>query len=220
MIINNIIRNNLATSINVDADSLKSVAVQDSGRQTGDIDRMPGALGNYGPLVRGNRLAGNFTNGMEVRGGTITTETVWDDTDIVHVLQSEISVPNFHHVGGLRLVSQVDESLVVKLQGASAGFTASGRRLDITDRIGGSVQVQGAPGFPVVLTSLKDDSVGAGFDPTGLPQFDTNGNSSGNAPVPGDWRSIRLEAVSNDRNVLHCLNWKPIKFKIVAPMTI
>ncbi len=74
--------------------------------------------------MRGNQLAANRINGMEVRGGVITTETVWDDTDIVHVLQSEINVPNHHHVGGLRLVSRVDESLVVKLQGPTAGFTA------------------------------------------------------------------------------------------------
>ena len=127
IIVDNVIRNNLATAINIDADSLKSVAQQDSGRQTGAIDRRPGGLGNFGPLVRGNRLAANSTNGMEVRGGTITTETVWDDTDIVHVLRSEIAVPNFHHIGGLRLVSRVDESLVIKLQGTSAGFTAGGR---------------------------------------------------------------------------------------------
>ncbi len=201
IIVDNVIRNNLATAINIDADSLKSVPQQDFGRQTGEIDRRPGALGNFGPLVRGNQLAANFTNGMEVRGGVITTETVWDDTDIVHVLQSEINVPNYHHVGGLRLVSRVDESLVVKLQGANAGFTAGGRALDITDRIGGTVQLQGAPGFPVVLTSLRDDSVGAGFDPDGRQQFDTNGNGSGNAPAAGDWRSIRFEALSNDRNV-------------------
>ncbi len=201
IIIDNVIRNNLATAVNIDADSLKSVAQQDSGRQTGAIDRRPGGLGNFGPLVRGNQLADNRINGMEVRGGTLTTETVWDDTDIVHVLQSEIYVGNFHHVGGLRLVSRVDESLVVKLAGSSAGFTAGGRALDISDRIGGTVQVQGAPGFPVVLTSLRDDSVGAGFGPNGTQQFDTNGDSNGSAPAPGDWRSIRLDALSNDRNV-------------------
>ena len=57
----------------------------------------------------------------------------------------------------------------------------------------------------MVLTSLKDDTVGAGFDPSGLQQFDTNGDAIGNlpgaAPTQGDWRSIRLDALSNDRNV-------------------
>src|SRR5208337_1061757 len=99
--------------------------------------------------------------------------SVWDDTDIVHVVEGEISVPNLHTYGGLRLQSSSDASLVVKLLGADAGFTAAGRTLDITDRIGGEVQVVGQPGHPVILTSLNDDTVGAGFDLSGSPQNDT-----------------------------------------------
>jgi len=33
----------------------------------------------------------------------LTTETIWDDVDIVHVLREEIVVPNFHTYGGIRL---------------------------------------------------------------------------------------------------------------------
>ena len=91
---------------------------------------------------------------MIVRGGTLTTESVWDDTDIVHVLLDAVNVPDFHTFGGLRLESSPTESLVVKASGATAGFTATGRPLEIDDRIGGIVQVLGQPGFPVVLTSL------------------------------------------------------------------
>ena len=39
-----------------------------------------------------NRLSNNTINGMQVRGGTLTTETVWDDTDIAHIVQDEINV--------------------------------------------------------------------------------------------------------------------------------
>ncbi|MFM8401432.1 MAG: hypothetical protein ACKOAH_26725, partial [Pirellula sp.] len=91
------------------------------------------------------------------------SESVWDDTDIVHILQSEIIVPDFHTYGGLRLTSKVDSSLVVKASN-NAGITAAGRPLDIKDRIGGTVQILGSQGFPVVITSLADDSIGAGFD--------------------------------------------------------
>ena len=45
--------------------------------------------------------------------------------------------------------------------------------LDIDDRIGGSIQTLGTPGFPVVLTSANDCSVGAGFNPEGMPQSAT-----------------------------------------------
>ena len=202
VLINNVIQNNITNNtaaISVNASAMKAVPKQDAGRQTGFSDRLPGALGNMGPLVEGNRLSMNGLNGMRIRGATLTTETVWDDTDIVHILQSEIVIPDFHTFGGMRLQSKVDESLVVKL-GSGAGITATGLPLDITDRIGGSLQIIGTPGFPVVLTSINDDSVGSGFDPSGVAQVDTNsdGFSTGS---PGDWRSILLEPESNDRNV-------------------
>ncbi len=201
VIMDNIFRNNRAAVVSVDANAMKAVPVQDLGKQTGENDRDPSALGNMGPLVRGNRLSGNTLNGMVVRGGTLTTESAWDDTDIVHILQSEIIVPNFHTYGGLRLQSRVDESLVVKLSGTNtAGITASGTTLDIPDRIGGSLQIIGTPGFPVVMTSIGDDTVGAGFDPTGAALVDTNNNGPSVGSV-GAWRSVLLNKNSNDRNL-------------------
>jgi len=128
---------------------------------------------NQGPLIRDNQIGGNEINGMIVRGGVLTTQGVWDDTDVVHVVFDEIIVPDFHTYGGLRLESGAAESLVVKFLGQNAGLTASGRPLDIKDRIGGSLQIVGRAGFPVVLTSLNDSSVGAGFQPNGLPQVQT-----------------------------------------------
>ncbi len=108
-------------------------------------------------------------------------------------------VPDFVNYGGLRLASKVDESLVIKLAGATAGFTASGRPLDIKDRIGGSLQIIGTPGFPVVLTSLADDSIGAGFDFRGAAMLDTN--NGGPAATAGSWRSVLVTPFANDRNV-------------------
>lgn len=203
VILNNAIRNNAVAdtaAISIDANAMNTKRVVDYGRSTGPNQRESIGLGNFGPLVTNNRLGGNALNGMRVRGATLTTESVWDDTDIVHVLQSEIVVPDFHTYGGLRLTSKSNESLVVKLSGTNAGFTATGQPLDIIDRIGGSVQFLGSPGFPVVLTSLSDDSIGAGFGFDGRSLLDTNnnGNSQG---IVGDWRSIRVDAFSNDRNV-------------------
>ncbi len=201
VLVNNDFLDNAGPIISVDADSMVSDVVADWGRSTGWISRFDEYASNHGPLVRGNRLTGNAINGMAVRGGTLTTESVWDDTDIVHVLRSEIVVSNYHHEGGLRLQSSADESLVVKLLGSSAGFTASGEPLEIDDRIGGSLQVVGMPGKPVVFTSLNDDTISAGFTLLGEPQFDTNGNGSATTAQAGDWRSLRLDTYSNDRNV-------------------
>ena len=178
IIVENIIRNTdgfHSPAVNIDVNSLSQALLTDWGRATGSIRRIAKYQDNHGPLVRGNLLAGNSLNGMVVRGGTLTTGGVWDDTDIVHIVYDEIVIPDVHTYGGLRLESSPTESLVVKLDGDEAGFKATGRPLDIDDRVGGMLHVVGQPGRPVVLTSLADDSVGAGYDPIGRPQNDTNG---------------------------------------------
>ncbi|MDA1178400.1 MAG: NF038122 family metalloprotease, partial [Planctomycetota bacterium] len=112
---------------------------------------------------------------MIVRGGTMLTGGVWDDTSIVHVVLDEVVIPDLHTFGGLRLQSSSDQSLVVKFLGEHANIRSTGRPLEIEDRVGGMLHVLGQPGSPVVMTSLADDSVGAGLDPSGRPQNDTDG---------------------------------------------
>ena len=173
-IIDNIFVDNAAAVVSIDVNSLNHELTTDDGRQTGLVEAKPGFLDNHGPLVRGNQFDGNAINGMEVRGGTLTTESVWDDADIVHVLRDGVFVPNFHSFGGLRLLSSTSQSLVVKSLGLDAGFTTTGTTLGIDDHIGGRIQVLGQPNHPVVLTSIFDDSVGAGFNTNGQFQTDTN----------------------------------------------
>jgi hypothetical protein len=185
VIMDNVAINNDGAFINVNVNALNSDKVVDRGRQIGLTEREPGHLDNNGPLILRNRLRDNETNGMVVRGGTLTTEGVWDDTDIVHVLLDGVTIVDFHTFGGLRLESSATESLVVKSFGSTAGITATGRPLEIDDRIGGMLHILGQPGVPVVLTSLVDDTAGAGFTPEGLPQNDTNGDGSTGQPGSG-----------------------------------
>ncbi|MCA9021317.1 MAG: pre-peptidase C-terminal domain-containing protein, partial [Planctomycetaceae bacterium] len=200
--VDNIFRDNAGTVVSIDANSLNYKFKTDYGRTTGFIDAYQQFPDNHGALVRLNRMENNGLNGMEVRAALLDTETIWDDTDIVHILRGEIQVNQHHTFSGIRLQSNLDEGLVVKLAGPTAGFTADGVPLDINDRIGGTVQIIGQPGFPVVLTSLADDTVGASFTPAGTPQTDTNNDGSATTPSAGDWRSIRLDRYSNDRNVV------------------
>ncbi|MCA9205758.1 MAG: hypothetical protein KDA59_22045, partial [Planctomycetales bacterium] len=138
---------------------------------------------------------------MTVRASTeLTTESIWDDTDIVHILNGVITVRNHHTYSGLRLQSSNTESLVVKL-GTNAGLTATGDFREIDDRIGGTVQVIGSVGHPVIMTSIHDDTVGAGFTPDGVPLLDTNNNGSATNPAAGNWRGLLFNEFSNDRNV-------------------
>ncbi|WP_154898260.1 Calx-beta domain-containing protein [Gimesia maris] len=201
IIVNNTFRNNAGTVLSIDVNSLNSEFHEDYGTTTGMLDAFDTFADNQGALVRLNRMENNGLNGMKVRGGVLTTESVWDDTDIVHVLLDEVLVDQHHTYSGLRLKSSHDASLVVKLAGEDAGFTASGIPLDSEDRIGGTVQVIGQPEYPVILTSLNDDSVGASLTPQGTLQTDT-GNDGDSTPAAGDWRSIRLDSLSNDRNVV------------------
>ncbi|GAB6185874.1 GEVED domain-containing protein [Thermopirellula anaerolimosa] len=200
VIVNNRFVDNSGHIVSVDVNALNAWEVPDWGRSTGQIDVFSEFDGNQGPLVALNRMTGNQFNAMEVRAGELTTQGVWDDTDIVHAVYGEIVIGNYHHEGGLRLQSAPTQSLVVKLWGQDAGFTASGRPLEYDDRIGGILQVVGQPGYPVVLTSLADDSVGAGLDIFGNPQYDTNGDGASTA-APGQWRSVRFDRYSHDRNL-------------------
>ncbi len=189
----------LTAIVSINANALNAVPLNDFGRQTGFADLADHPPGNYGPLVSGNRINAGGLSGMRVRGETLTTESVWDDTDMVHIVSSDIEVPDVHTYGGLRLQSRADESLVVKLNNG-AQLIAGGRPLDIEDRIGGIVQIVGSPGFPVVLTALSDDSVGAGFDALGMPLVDTDGNGA-SVGTPGEWGGIEFREYTHDRNV-------------------
>ncbi|GAB5405863.1 MAG: hypothetical protein Aurels2KO_40940 [Aureliella sp.] len=223
-LLNNEFRNNIGSPIEIDVNSLVDDLNPDTGRQTGTADRDDTLITNRGPLIRGNRFDNNTLNGLEIRAGDIlTTASVWDDTDIVHVVTEEIFVGNVQHEGGLRLQSAPKESLVVKFDGygsnfndnLGAGLTSYGELFAGTDRIGGTLQVVGQPGFPVILTSLFDDTVGAGQRPDGSAQTDTNNDGIGSIPQAGDWRGLFFDQYSNDRNVALVLETED--FQAAAP---
>ncbi|QDV42646.1 hypothetical protein Enr13x_24950 [Stieleria neptunia] len=201
IIVDNTIIDNDGPAININANSMLSVTQRDSGRSTGRIDRYSQFDDNRGPLVRLNELDGNSINGMQVRGELLTTETYWEDTDMVHVIAGEVVVGNHHTYSGLTLQSSNSESLVIKATNGSAGFTATGSPQEIIDRIGGTIHVLGTPGHPVVLTSLADDSVGAGFTPNGALNSNTNNSANPTTGSAGQWRGLLFDEFSNDRNV-------------------
>ncbi len=205
VLVNNRINDNEGPAISIDVNSLGPDLVNDPGRQSDLLSRTLDYSENQGPLVDGNRLSRNAINGMVVRGQTLTTQSVWDDTDIVHVVQNQITSDNFHTYGGLRLKSSATESLVVKFGGGTslAGLNATGTPLDIDNRVGGSIQIVGQPNFPVILTSLSDDSVGAGFGIDGRSAFDTDNNdvTTGLVRLPTGPEVDRGTLIDNDVDV-------------------
>jgi hypothetical protein len=221
ILVGNDFLNNLGAAVSINANSMVYAHRPDVGRQTGLIGRRPEYDNNFGPLLRSNRfsttpdlsvpgLVGGAQHGVRVRAEEISVEAVWDDSDLVHIVDGVIFVGNLHTKTGLRLQSNPTESLVVKFTTGIAGIIATGTPLDIDDRIGGTVQVVGQPGYPVVMTSISDDTVGASFDLQGRPNNDTNSdgnfvtdptNGSIARPAPGAWRGLVFERFSNDRNV-------------------
>ena len=213
IIVGNTFVDNRGSIIDIDIESMGGNYRLDTGRQTGEIDRISVLDDNYGPMIRFNRYlndtaSGLQLSGLEIRAGTIATETTFDDTDIAHLLFDNIEVGNFHSSGGLRLLSRPDESLVVKFIGpgspneasSGTGITATGSLEGITDRIGGTVHIVGMPGAPVILTSLNDDSVGAGLKPDGSSFGDHDGDGVSTRGVANDWNGVVLDEFSNDRN--------------------
>ena len=140
-------------AININVNALNRALKRDTGRTTGPIDRVEGYRDNQGPLVLDNQLDNNEINGMLVRGQTLDTQSVWDDTDIVHILLDTVYVYDFHTYGGLVLASSPTESLVVKLLnnpngGHDAGFVADGIPHEITTASAGSCRSSASPVRP------------------------------------------------------------------------
>jgi parallel beta-helix repeat protein len=207
VIVNNRIVDTNGAAISIDVNSLNVNKLDDYGRQTGELATSGEYLSNQGALVRGNRLSRNAINGMLVRGQELTTQSVFDDTDIVHVVQNTITSDNFHTYGGLQLKSDPNQSLVVKFGGGTsiAGLNATGTPLDHSNRVGGSIQILGQPGFPVILTAIGDDTVGAGFGVDGRPNFDTDNNgentTSGEIILPTGPEVDRGLLIDNDVDI-------------------
>jgi hypothetical protein len=194
-IVNNDFVNGHGPAASFDVNSMSFQELSDAGRSTGRLDAVA-SVGNSGPLIQGNRISADPDdpdlpdtvdpfgyNGIEIRGGVVATEVVFDDVDVVHIVRGSIEIPNQFIYGGMRLESDARGSLVVKFQGESAGIVAGGTLAtaedqfqDIADRIGGSLQIVGLPDFPVVLTALVDDTIGAGFNTAGIASVDTDNN--------------------------------------------
>ena len=83
--------------ITINANSLIHDNLVDYGRSRGMVNVIPQYGNNSGPLVRGNRLSNNALNAMVIRGEVLTTQSVWDDTDIVHVLTNQFENGRHRH---------------------------------------------------------------------------------------------------------------------------
>ena len=130
------------------------------------------------PVASGNTLVGNVGNGLEIRGGTLSTVTPiikhWSNTDISYVVTGHTTI-------GSGVTLALDPGVLLKF----AGNKVMG--------VNGVLKVQGDASNPVYITSLKDDTVGG----------DTNGDGNATAPAPGDWGHIAfLDSSVDAENII------------------
>ncbi len=201
IILDNVIRNNAGAAISIDANAMKAVSVRDYGRQTGLNNRSRENVGNLGPFVVDNRLGGkhgqrdaNPRRDVDHRNGLGR----YRYRSRFNERNRRSRFPYFRRDGtsqqrGRKFGRQARGGnrrhhclrTPARYSESDRWFTAGRRRSR----------------FPVVLTSLSDDTIGAGFDWEGRAMLDTNNNAGRSQPVEGDWRSLRLNPYSNDRNL-------------------
>jgi hypothetical protein len=99
--------------------------------------------------------------------GSITTNTTWDSSNGVYIVDADVTVNN-----GVTLT--VNPGTIVKFDNGIALIVANG----------GTLVAGSASATTVYFTSLKDDKVGG----------DTNGDGSATAPAAGNWDDIKLNS--------------------------
>lgn len=112
-------------------------------------------------------LTGNETNGLCVKSGGVSANTTWDETEVPYVPQGDITV-----AFGATLTW--GPGIVVKPRDSSTDFL-----------IDGSLQANGTAGQPIVVTSLRDNTIGGSTSNTTNP------------PAAGDWGRIFVRSTGS-----------------------
>jgi uncharacterized protein YccT (UPF0319 family) len=110
------------------------------------------------PTLTNNSSSANSTNGLLVRGGTINSNTNWDQLDMVYRVAGDITVAS-----GATLT--IAPGMIIKFNS------------NVTLFVDGKLEAMGAANQPIYFTSYRDDSVGG----------DTNGDSSSGARGDWNW---------------------------------
>ncbi|MFC1996640.1 right-handed parallel beta-helix repeat-containing protein [Chloroflexota bacterium] len=124
------------------------------------------------PSLSGNACSNNGSNGLEVRGGSISSSTAWDQTDMTYRVIDDVTVGN-------STTLTIGAGMVLKFDQYKKFF------------IDGKLTAVGTSGSPIYFTSYRDDSVGG----------DTNGDGS-SVGQEGDWTWLEFHSGSDDTSVI------------------
>ena len=107
--------------------------------------------------------------------GQITTNTTWALTESPYVITGAMTVVS-------PAVLTIEPGVVVKLDGGASLVALEGA----------TILAAGTSGSPIVVTSLKDDSVAG----------DTNEDGDATSPAPGDWATFGSEGRNTGQTVI------------------
>ncbi len=127
------------------------------------------------PILEYITFEDNFRNGVAIFGSWLSNAL--RSTTVIHVIESGIDVlqaNTFSIPPGVKIKVEYDNGVVVN----------------------GKLTAAGTVGQPIVLTSMRDDSV-CGLGVAGEPICDTNNDTTASVPAAGDWKWIDFSEVSS-----------------------
>lgn len=124
--------------------------------------------GRANPTISNMTLAENTRNGIRLYTGHYSADFYLDIIDLPYIIRGDVVVDSPAKLS-------IHPGVVIKLEGRSDLW------------IDGALDVRGTAEQPIILTSLRDDSIGG----------DSNGDGS-SAASPGDWGGIRFRDSSDD----------------------
>ncbi len=135
---------------------------------------------NSFPTLTNNTLLNNGYNGLVLTtdgyGSTLNVDATWDITGTTYYIRDGITI-------GTDKTLTIAPDVIVKFNlGHSILVTGNNSAL----------RVLGTESNPVILTSIRDDTVGG----------DTNNDGAATLPAPGDWYQIQFGANSDDATSL------------------
>lgn len=138
-----------------------------------------------GPVIYGNATADNTVNGLRIDAQAgLTTCAIWDDRDVVHVLDENLWITGqpagpWIHPMSLEWEARLSPGLVV-----TPGMVIKLDECGVLTRFGAHLLAEGVPGEPIIWTSLMDDDFG------GCSTYDTNNDGGLCVPTRGDWGGL------------------------------